>query len=585
MLRKVITVVTCVAGLFCVQPVWAQSLQQERLEHMETLAEYGKALKNNMGKRSDLLSAGAQHIINLGERWDCIKGNIIENLPKIKVMQRRDTSLNESGEEAPVPLAPVNGNDPLASFDFFTRFAGSTQSETTLGWYGQNVVVGFNDSGSYIETLFSSSSPSPSGSLSFNGWARSTNTGGTFSDKGALVADPLPPGIKYRDLGGDPVVRCSNANTFYYASLATDTVQIKASPNAVTKVFSGISVSKSTDGGNTWGGAVMAARKETPKHFLDKDWMAVVPGNKDSIYVTYTDFDSSGADDRAAIELVKSTDGGTTWSNPLVIGEVTGSDKSVQGSQIAIGPNSEVYVAWETYTYIDNNSDGNPDDVSLSIKIRKSTNGGNSFSPVKTIANIKHVGDGSLFQGVFRDGPDLQGLIVDTTNTGTKGNVYCVWNEGKNRTQAEPTSIDGKYRFADVMFSRSSDGGNVWSKPVQVNLDKQKVDHFMPAIAVDKDGKIGVIFYSRQNDTRNYLISVYFGASMDAGKTWTNKKLTQGKGFAPITGWNDYVANDTYMGDYIALTTDLSDANPGFIGAWGDTTRGDQNVLVNKISN
>jgi hypothetical protein len=78
-------------------------------------------------------------------------------------------------------------------------------------------VVGFNDSGSFIQTLVGG--VSPSGSLSFNGWSRSDDSGDTFDDRGILLADPLPPGVMFRDLGGDPLIECADADTFYYGSL------------------------------------------------------------------------------------------------------------------------------------------------------------------------------------------------------------------------------------------------------------------------------------------------------------------------------------------------------------------------------
>ena len=95
------------------------------------------------------------------------------------------------------------------------------------------VVVGYNDSGSLLETLVFGV-----GGLSFNGVARSINRGRTFTD--LLFLDPGPP---TNFLGGDPVVACSSPTTFYYSSLLSQ-------PAA-----SGISVSKSSNGGLTYRGA------------------------------------------------------------------------------------------------------------------------------------------------------------------------------------------------------------------------------------------------------------------------------------------------------------------------------------------
>lgn len=580
MLRRVMTVVTCVAGLFSVQPVWAQPTPEETIDHLEGIAEFGKSLKNQLGERGHLLSSGALHIVTLGAQWETLK-------PRLKraVERRRFSANNNELEVQEKALAPKAGSDPLAKSDFFTRLGGLTQSETTVAWCGNNVAIGFNDSGSYTATLLpfidSSLPPSPSksGSLSFNGWSISTNGGVSFKDRGVLVADPLPPKVKYRDLGGDPVIRCANETTFYYASLATDTL-------ASDKLLSGISVSKSTDGGNTWGGAVMAVSKDqgtdnNPMHFLDKDWMAVVPGSslapaaKDTIYVTYTDFDFTVDPPRTAIEFVKSTDGGVTWSStPLVIDEVTGDDKALQGSQVAVGPTGEIYVAWETYTYTQNG-------VDLSIKICKSTDGGKTFSPPKKVTDLVPAGTGDVFQGILRNGLYLQGLVVDTTSNPTKGNIYISFHGGGKNSQNDFLGIDGKYHFTDAFFCKSVNGGNTWSKPVLVYAPtKTKVDHFFPAMAQDKTGDICILYYGR-NDSRNFLIDVFVASSSDGGKTWKNTKVSK-KSFAPVTGWNDVFVNNSYMGDYLGIAADTSKTNDGCISAWGDNIRGDANILTTK---
>jgi hypothetical protein len=97
----------------------------------------------------------------------------------------------------------------------------------------------------------------------------------------------------------------------------------------------------------TFTNPVRAVAKPTGTHLLDKDWMAVDPTDANRLFVTYTDFDSSlnscgrtltGAIiRRTAIELVRSTDGGMTWSVPVVIDQVCGAN-FVQGSQVAVGP-------------------------------------------------------------------------------------------------------------------------------------------------------------------------------------------------------------------------------------------------------
>ena len=166
--------------------------------------------------------------------------------------------------------------------DFLSsRVTGFTQSETSTAWCGSNVVVGFNDSGSVIET-FGSLLAGING-LSVNGVALSTDEGHTFQDLGSLNPGPDPSGF----LAGDPVIGCADNKTFYYSSL----FESGFFPDLLTSV----SVSKSTDGGATFGNPVAAASKSAFTHLLDKDWMAIDPTNPNRVFVTYTDFDGSGA--------------------------------------------------------------------------------------------------------------------------------------------------------------------------------------------------------------------------------------------------------------------------------------------------
>jgi hypothetical protein len=144
---------------------------------------------------------------------------------------------------------------------------------------------------SFVSTLFLAQSPS--GSLSFEGWSQSTNAGKGYTDRGAVIADPIPADLAFRDLLGDPVIGCTGAQTFYYASLAIDTGLGAAFVN------SGVAVSRSTDGGTTFPSTVVGVAKDANMHFLDKPWMSVQPGptaspSDDVLHVTYTDFDFSG---------------------------------------------------------------------------------------------------------------------------------------------------------------------------------------------------------------------------------------------------------------------------------------------------
>ena len=160
-------------------------------EHLAILAKYGKNyLERLRPEVVQRLSAGGQTLVKLAQDKDKLQ------------------SLAANAR-------PGFANDTFAAEDFYSRLTGMTQSETTASWCGPNALIGFNDSGSFVSTAFLAQSPS--GSLSFNGWARSADAGRRYTDRGALLADPIPGNLMFRDLLGDPVIGCTSPQNFYYA--------------------------------------------------------------------------------------------------------------------------------------------------------------------------------------------------------------------------------------------------------------------------------------------------------------------------------------------------------------------------------
>lgn len=544
---------------------WAQ-VAQERLAGMKQMAERVKAFAERMPESMrHVLSSGALNLINLAERWDQIEPHLRRAQPMPLASDRPILPSGPGGALADQILASKQVSNLIADVSF-SRLAGFTQSETSTAWCGNTVVVGFNDSGSLLETL-----PLSGIALSQNGVARSTNKGASFTDLRFLNPGPVTTDL----LAGDPVLSCSDANTFYYASIFE---------RATT---SDISVSKSFDGGQTFGDPVSVVSKNRTTHFLEKSWMAIDPTNPNRIYVTYTDFDNSGSlcgfdpvstlpIPRTAIELVRSTDGGATWSvSPVVIQEVCG-DSFVQGSQIAVGPGGEVYVTWEAFA---------ANFVTREIDIRKSTDNGATFWALVKIDNVICAGTCLRLQGNFRSGFEFPTLAVDRSGHATNGNVYIAWHDGRNLTV--PDASFGSYGYTDILVSRSTDGGATWLAPIRVNDNPEPLssglgsDQYQPGIAVDKTGKIGVCFYDRRRDPSNFLIDRECAFSKNAGTSWSNKKITQ-KSFPAVPG-QDVLFDPLYMGDYDSLASDFTRTNSGFIGAWGDNSLGNPDVKAEKF--
>jgi len=496
--------------------------------------------------RRHALSAGAQNLIQLA--------NVSEKqgLRPIQAPQRpaRLPSV-PSGLLARGGAIPVS--DPSNDFAFSVKL-GFSQSETSTAWCGSHVVVGFNDTGSGPESIFFGP-----GGLSSNGVALSADQGHSFTDLGFVNPGSNPANF----LGGDPAVACADAGTFYYTQLFETT-------DSLGNPLTAIALSTSSDGGASWADPVAPVSKDAFTHFLDKDWMTVDPTNTNRLFVTYVDFDLSGVCGpgglRSAIELVGSSDGGVTWSAPVVIDEVcgpiSGSGLFDQGPQVAVGPGGEVYVAWEFYQ---------ADYFTREIRIRRSNDHGVTFGSSVKVNDVVRSGDGTSLQGGFRDGPDLgAGLAVDRSGGPTKGNVYIVWQDGRNLEV--PDTAYGFYGYADVLLARSSDGGATWSAPSRVNTNVEPprsgrgTDQYQPGVAIDSSGKVGVCWYDRRLDPMNYQIDRFCGISSNAGATFSNSRKSS-PSWSPIHG-TDNLLDPTYMGDYDSVASDFTQSTAGFIGAF-----------------
>ena len=537
---------------------------------IDPLMEQVKQLQTNLGAGAKFVSGGTLNALNVAQHWNTLKAGLGKTTSATGV------------SAAAISVTP--GSLP-------SRVGGFTQSETSTAWCGTNAVVAFNDSGSFFETLGGTGS-------SLIGFAQSSNANGktpTFSDSTFL------PSGSGNFVASDPVVGCTSASNFYISAVGLNCTAVDAggqcliAPGASTNV----TVSASTDGGMTFGTPVAAVQKDVFTHLLDKDWMAIDPITG-QIYVTYTDIDNTGSltgcglfgglvpITRTAIELVSSTDGGLTWSSPSEITHVCSGvtlgvtvivpqTMSVTGSQIGLAADhTTVYVAYEGFGLSTDNLNVRE------IDIAKSTDNGATFATPTKVTDVNCVGDcnDNILQGSIR----IFELPSLTMGKGSQaGKIFITWNDGDNPVADPFPTGTGFYNFADVLLVSSSDGAT-WSAPVRVNNNPpSNTDHFQPAAASDRSGRVAVCFYDRRNDvTNNFLIDRYCANSTDGGATFgTNTRIT-GKSFLSLVSQDELlIAN--YMGDYDTLASDTLNLTSNFRGGFANNITGAPNVQENKF--
>jgi hypothetical protein len=235
--------------------------------------------------------------------------------------------------------------------------AGAPQNETTIAVDPNNpnrVVAAAND---YVSRTWSCSvGGTPCSKLgdAYSGTYYSNDSGATWC---CVSSDPahlgtLIPGVNHLtggpyDAGGDPALAFDSRGHIYYAGLGFDRA---APPNTVT-------VNKGTfdaSGKLTWGPPTFINPTTSPAIFNDKEWIAAdsnpLSPFRDRVYVSWTRFifnPYNGAYVQSPIFFAFSTDGGETFSDPVSIVENVLYD---QGSRPVVGSDGTVYVFWEGST-------------------------------------------------------------------------------------------------------------------------------------------------------------------------------------------------------------------------------------------
>ncbi len=437
----------------------------------------------------------------------------------------------------------------------------TTQSETAIAVAGDKVVVGWNDSSELVDLP----------NTSFSGYAFSTTGGASFTDGGPIPPRPVgPPDFPFDGYAvalGDPDITVDSAGNFYYSSLTFVCPADGVIPDDCTDSF--IGVWKSIDGGATFTGPTLVRGTGSDMnlgYLQDKPLItADTTGGpfSESIYVSWTELDP---DDNTRILFSRSTDSGLTFAPAIPVTPLNGeTDTVVQGSFPEVGPDGEIYVAWE---------EGWPVVADRSIRIRRSVSGGTTFpgpdivinASVNTIGSAENCG--TVVQPSIREtlpgsirSQEFPSIDVDHSGGPFDGNVYAVWNSDPDG-EAGPDN-------ADIFFSRSTNGGNTWSPPLVVNDDGTNTNQFFPFVRVTQAGTVAVMWYDRRLNGSD--IDVFKAFSVDGGQTFEpNIRVTDVSFAAPPINPNfDPAVLNCYMAEYNHMATQGST----LYLTWGDNRK------------
>jgi hypothetical protein len=111
-----------------------------------------------------------------------------------------------------------------------------------------------------------------------------------------------------------------------------------------------------------------------------------------------------------------------------------------------------------------------------------------------------------------------------------------------------------------VVMATSTDGGGTWSAPVPVGSSPAK--QFMPAVAVNSDGVVGVTYYQLDSTGTSY-----WQATSATGTSWHTTKLSGPFDItaAPVVNDGSY-----YVGDFHGMAA----AGTCFVSVFAKTNSG-----------
>ena len=453
-----------------------------------------------------------------------------------------------------------------------------------------------------------------------NGGARGLAAGVSI-DGGKNWATVVPPkvtkcsGGKY-DRASDPWIAIGPAGVAHFVSLAfmRDRPDGGIGQNAIL-------VSRSLNGGMSWGNPATVMIDTSGQILNDKESMKADPTDHRFVYVTWDRLQDFGLPRNSAFEkhaadlqsrpgdgaelarerrrfmtaraglseraqapvffkgptyFTRTADGGSTWEIPRKIYD-PGNNSQTINNVIEVLPNGTLL---NFFTNIDNDLSGSAVVTKIHLGYVSSSDKGKSFGDVQLPIEMNVTFSGTRTPD-FREPVRDANILFDTAVDHDTGNLYVVWQ-------------DGRWGNIDrIAFSMSSDRGVTWTKPIRVNMTPQSATRlrnqaFVPSVAVGKDHQVAVTYYDFRNDRSGAEERVdYFAVfctpsdkvRCDQRRSWgdgrrqlRDKRITR-ESFnildAPVAGGH-------FLGDYMGLVP----GRQGFIPAFG-IAHGHDRVSIN----
>lgn len=432
-----------------------------------------------------------------------------------------------SAQLAPVHDLPLNG--PLERYDnppaaprkmetsprMISQFGVFTSYQVNVDQSGQNIV------GDAANECAISVDPTNGNKMTiawrqFNDVTSNFRQGGWGYTTDGGVNWTFPGVLQNNIFRSDPVTQSDEVGQFFYLSLQSDSQQS----------FYCDDLWRSTNGGQTW-------TEQSPDRSLggDKEWLTIDKTNGPGHGFQYEINDSANCAFTSAA-FQRSTNGGVTWQSPVVL-----PNSPIYGT-LDVDTNGNVFVGgWTGGT---------------GFRCLRSSNaqiaGQTPSFDRNTAVNL---GGSLLYPGAINP-EGLAGqvfLAVDRSGGLTNNNIYMMCSvlpAGRSTT--------------DVMFVRSTDGGQTFSTPLRINDDGLTNKwHWFGTFSVAPNGRLDAVWYDSRNAANNTDSQLFYSFSTDAGTTWS-PNVAVSNAFNPLEGY----PNQNKIGDYITIVSDNTGGNVAY---------------------
>ncbi|MEP6955668.1 MAG: hypothetical protein ABI883_02495 [Chthoniobacterales bacterium] len=350
------------------------------------------------------------------------------------------------------------------------------------------------------------------------GWRQFNSVGSNFRQSGwGYTSDggtswTFPGVLENNVFRSDPVLASDDTGRFFYLSLLQSFAD---------------DMWRSDTGGSLW-------QRLAPARGGDKQWFTIDPTAGSGHGFQYQIWSTQGNNYQGR-QFTRSTDGGFTWLDPILI------PNTPSWGTLDVDSVGTLYLGGLNFN------------SGLIYCVRSSNARNAAVIPTFDRSTVVNLG-GEIVVGDPINPAGLVGQITvaaDRSGASTKDNVYLL-------ASVRPTNPISQ---SDVMFVRSTDGGQTFSSPRRINDDLQTSNkwHWMGSLAIAPNGRLDSVWLDSRQAANNTDSQLYYSYSYDGGITWA-PNVSVSNSFNPLIGY----PNQNKMGDYLTIVSDPTGGNVAY---------------------